>query len=242
MRKIFKYFLILSITAGIFLLGALFMIDGMIGSTIEKHLSEMTGTPVTVERVDLSILSGSGSIIGLKVGNPPGFSSKPALEMGEISFLGAEVSIFSKLIEVRRVEANSTRVSLEKNQSGAVNLELLSRTLRSREKGEKQAEGPGSGWSFSLKVGEFILNEGRIDVSGFGQDPGQMATPSIQLQDLGGSAGASPEIVGKEILAGIFSGMVREFVQSGIEQWIEENDTIPDPIKDLINRGLKAIN
>ncbi|HQT46029.1 MAG: hypothetical protein B7X08_00120 [Acidocella sp. 20-63-7] len=60
-------------------------LDSLVKTAIEKYGSAATRATVSVEKVDLSITSGAGTISGLDIGNPPGFSTAHALILGAIA-------------------------------------------------------------------------------------------------------------------------------------------------------------
>ena len=49
-------------------------LDSLVERGIEKFGSEAAGTKVSVDRVAIDLRQGRGSILGLTVANPPGFS------------------------------------------------------------------------------------------------------------------------------------------------------------------------
>jgi len=59
-------------------------LDGLVRHAIESSASAATGTPVHVGDVAISLKEGRGSITGLTIANPPGFSGKPLLTVETI--------------------------------------------------------------------------------------------------------------------------------------------------------------
>lgn len=60
-------------------------LDTYIKEAIEKYGSAATQAAVTVDSVKLSLTSGEGTISGLTIGNPAGFSAPSALQVGAIT-------------------------------------------------------------------------------------------------------------------------------------------------------------
>ena len=58
-------------------------LNSLIKAAIEKYGSAATQTEVSVDSVHLSLTSGTGSISGISIGNPAGFSSNQALTLGQ---------------------------------------------------------------------------------------------------------------------------------------------------------------
>jgi Tfp pilus assembly major pilin PilA len=57
-------------------------LDGAIKSGVEMVGSKLTRVEVKLEKVHLSLLSGSGEINGLVVGNPEGYKTTNAISVG----------------------------------------------------------------------------------------------------------------------------------------------------------------
>ena len=59
-------------------------LDSLVASAIETHGTEIVGAPVRVGSVNIDLTGGRGTIRGLRIGNPDGFSRGDALRLGEI--------------------------------------------------------------------------------------------------------------------------------------------------------------
>src|SRR5579859_7623667 len=70
---------------------------------IETVGPKITQTPITVDSVGLSLLSGSASINGLVVGNPTGYQSTNAINMDKASVSIAPGSLLSDKIVIKSV-------------------------------------------------------------------------------------------------------------------------------------------
>ena len=217
-------------------------LDSKVKDAVEENAAHLTGSPVTVESVDFSVLSGKGAITGLRVSNPEGFSPNPALTLGKILFEIDMGALSMDTITVKEIKADSTRILVEKNREGKINFQVLSENLK-KVSGENDPAGNTAGsWVPNLRITEFLLSEGSVTLAGFAENSRDIKTPEIRLRNLGGASGSSPEEIGEEILSRIFSEIIRNTVQSGLQKWIEKNTAIPDALKDLINKGLGSIN
>jgi len=84
-------------------------------AAIERFGSDITGTKVTVGSVDISLKSGLGTIRGVRVDNPEGFSSDDAFELGEIT-VDLDVASLNRdpiVIEEIRILAPAVRGELD---------------------------------------------------------------------------------------------------------------------------------
>ena len=75
-------FVVVVVAVGYYLYTSL---DSIIQAAIEKYGSAYTGTEVRVAGVNLDLTSGNGKITGLSVGNPDGFATDNAIEVGTIA-------------------------------------------------------------------------------------------------------------------------------------------------------------
>ncbi|MGH9577577.1 MAG: hypothetical protein ACRD3R_09075, partial [Terriglobales bacterium] len=76
------------VVLAVVVVGIIFLLANLgsvIKAVVEKVGSEATKAKVTLNEADVSITSGKGRLRGLTVGNPAGFKTGSALELGEIS-------------------------------------------------------------------------------------------------------------------------------------------------------------
>ena len=73
MKKLFKFLLWL-LAIIIVLIVALYLTAGIwLKSAVSTLVPQMTKTPASLEKADISLLSGKISLKGFKIGNPAGF-------------------------------------------------------------------------------------------------------------------------------------------------------------------------
>jgi hypothetical protein len=60
-------------------------LDRIVAAAIQTYGTKATQTAVTVSAVKIKLKSGDGSVTGLKVGNPLGFTSPAAFMLGDIT-------------------------------------------------------------------------------------------------------------------------------------------------------------
>src|SRR6516165_5920555 len=64
---------------------ALFGLGGAIKAAVESVGSSATGTKVTLSSADVSLTTGEGRLTGLVVGNPKGYATPSAFELGDVN-------------------------------------------------------------------------------------------------------------------------------------------------------------
>ena len=110
MKKIFTTTLLAIIAAVVWFVVTL---DSRLERDFEETASYLTGVAVTVDSVELSLINGEGTINGIKVPNPKGYSDRNAFEMGSISIDVELGSVFSQPLRVNAILIDQTKVNLE---------------------------------------------------------------------------------------------------------------------------------
>src|SRR5579884_744444 len=85
MKKLGIILALLILLIGIGVLYLRSNLDSIVKAAIEKYGTEAAQTEVRLDNVKLSLEAGEGTITGLRVSNPHGFSSAKALGSGVIS-------------------------------------------------------------------------------------------------------------------------------------------------------------
>jgi len=99
-------------------------IDGIVKTVIERAGSEVAGAKVTVGGVALRLAEGKAILSGLTVANPPGYSSEPAIRLGEIVVALDTASLNHSPIVIKEVSVAAPAVALEIGAGGS-NLAVL---------------------------------------------------------------------------------------------------------------------
>jgi hypothetical protein len=121
--------LLLVVIVGFSIFGA-----GMIKTTVEKVATSTLGVPVTIQSINLSILSGKVEIKGLVVKNPPGYANETLLELGD-GIVNLDIgSVMSNTIKIQLVKLDNTKLTIE--QKGLTNnlKEILDKLPKEEEK------------------------------------------------------------------------------------------------------------
>ncbi len=99
-------------------------------TAVSTFIPQMTKTPASLEKADVSLLSGKISLKGFKIGNPAGFVSKNAFELAEISVKFEPKSLFSSKIIINEIKIDGTKIAAELAQTGNVNLMILNDNIQ----------------------------------------------------------------------------------------------------------------
>lgn len=107
------FILLLVLAAGIF--AYTFSVNRFVASNIEQYGAELTGNPVTVEKVRISPFNGSGTIYGLTVENPDGFSDGHAVSINQISLKVDLLTLISDEVVIEELLIDEMTMNVEQN-------------------------------------------------------------------------------------------------------------------------------
>ena len=195
-------------------------INSIIKTAIEVAGPTILQAPVTVRDVDVSFLTGSGEINGLKVGNPEGFSGDYAFYVDNLLIEMEVASIRTEKIHIKDVQIDSPSISFAGNLSDN-NLKQLQRNVEryslgqaGRDSGESS---PGQSGSESdeaivqwVRLDHLSVKDANISIvmSFLKGESLSVALPSLELADLG----KEQDLTTAEVLQKIIASLNRSIV------------------------------
>ncbi len=197
-------------------------LDGIVKKIIEDVGSQVAGVKVSVGGVKISLSEGKASITGLTVANPPGFSSDPAIKLGEISVVLDTGSVRSNPIVVKDVLIGAPAVAYEIS-SGGSNLDAIQKNVEAFTaakqgakaepvKSEPAAKPGDKSEEKKVVIDHLAITGGQVKLAA-GGIPGAATTanlPKIEMKDIGkGSGGASATQVAQKVLDALVNGAVK---------------------------------
>lgn len=196
----------------------LFVFSKAIGSGIRAGVEtfgpEVTQTSITLESVELSAFSGSGSIKGLVVGNPEGFKTPYSIKLDSFSIKLEPMSLLSDKIVINEIIIDGpefileTGLGLQKSNIGVImeNIEAFT--------GGSESDEEASSSSKSVQIDLLRITGGKVKISNklLGGQSLTVPLPNIELTDIGAdddgvSLGQSMKIVFQAINQGIVSSV-----------------------------------
>jgi AsmA family len=191
-----------------------FFLGAIVKTGIETVGPKITQTTLTVNAVDLSLLTGSAKIKGLVIGNPAGYKAPNSISVGLAAVSVSPMSVLSGKIVVKSVRVESPEITFEGNPFGANNLKKIqdnanasAASLQSTPSTNQPAKTaapakPGK----KLEVDDFIITGAKIH---FGTGP-TLPLPDIHLTNLGkGPEGITPAELTKQVLSEVVSGTIK---------------------------------
>lgn len=178
----------------------------IVQAVIEDQGTSVTGVPVKVSAVELSLTDLKASILGLTVGNPAGFKTGQAISLGEVSVKISE-NWSTNLIVIEEVMIRAPEITYEIGTDGS-NIDAIQRNVAKSTGGSSTSSGDSGGGEGGPKVviNNLYIKGGKINVSASFMGGKTISTglPDIHLKDIGKeSNGATPAEVAEQIIGSI---------------------------------------
>lgn len=180
-----------------------FFLDSIVKKGVETIGPEVTKVSVKLDGVSLSLLSGSGKIKGLVVGNPEGYKAPQAISVGLASMSVSPASVLSDKIVIRSIHVESPDITIE----GGLKENNLTKILDNVNAytGSSGESKPSGGQepkekkpAKKLEVDDFMVTGAKVHL---GTGPA-ISLPDIHLKDLGkGSDGITAADLTKQVIS-----------------------------------------
>jgi hypothetical protein len=202
--------LIVVVVAGVILLVS--NIDTIIKKGVETVGPKILQAPVTLKNVDISVSSGSGELTGLTIGNPAGYRTEYAFQLGGIAVDLDVKSVTTDKVHILDVLINAPQIIYEgalgkKNNLSQLqaNVESFTGSVGGSDRNDESTESKKSGGGKKVQIDHIKISEGTISVS---MDilQGKALTvplPTIELRDIGKEKEATMSDALKQILASV---------------------------------------
>lgn len=181
-------------------------------SAIQNYGSAMTQAKVKVAAVQLSPTDGKGSIRDLSVGNPKGFKTAHALQVGKIEVDVDIATVTNSVIVIRRITIEAPDVVYEKGE-GLTNFDAILRNI-SLYIGESAPSGSGSSSGKKLIVDSLTIRGAKAHASTqlLNGKTVDIDLPDIVLKNIGrAQGGVTPGELGGIVANAIRSRLTASF-------------------------------
>ncbi|MDN3653934.1 hypothetical protein QWY77_14430 [Thalassotalea ponticola] len=192
--------------------------NGYVRSQIEIVGSKLTDNPVRVERVDLTLKEGAGSVYGVTFSNPEQYQQPHALVIDETNLDIVIKSLSNQPIIIENVQLLGSQVFVEFNKNGSSNISELLQNINAKfdQSGEpndevktepprKQRESQETQETLliveNLELKDIALTLDLTEVNG---KVIELSLPSIQLGNIGGEQGVEASKLGAIIVQRLF--------------------------------------
>jgi hypothetical protein len=227
-----------------------FFLDGIIKSGVETLGPKLTGVNIKLDSVNLPLLTGSGTVKGLVVGNPEGFKSPSAMQVGSTSVALKPMSLLSDKIVIDSISLLGPEITFETDLHKNNLSKLLDNIQAATGGGQdsKTATPSGSKQVKKLQVNDFVIRGGKVhvSVSTMGGASGSVRLPEVHLTDLGtGPDGITPAELTKLVLAAIeknaaqaASGVVSDLSKGALYMGKDVENVAGSNAVDKVTKGI----
>lgn len=201
----------------------------IIKEAVERFGSEATQATVALDNVDLDVTNGKTALQGFVVGNPSGFKTDSAFELGNIAVQVDTSSLDADTIIINTVQIDGPKVTYEIGDNGS-NVDAIKRNVDTYAKqfssGDSTASSSqDSGPQKKIIIERLTITDGRVNVSApfLGGKSVGSSLPTITLTDIGkDSGGANPADVIKRVIDEMTKGVGSAIADLNLDEMAEQ--------------------
>ncbi|MDH5648067.1 MAG: hypothetical protein OEY67_00310 [Gammaproteobacteria bacterium] len=205
-------------------------LDAIVEAAIEKYGSQVTQTPVRVDRVRINLADGASEINGLTIANPKGFDMANAFSLGKISVKINIKSVTESPIVIDEIIVKAPEVFYEINAERKGSLDTLldnimasvpsgpATTTEQSDKSAKKGDEP------RIRIRRFQFADATLNakIVPLKDKEYTLKIPAINMDNLGGKKGATGEELAKEIMSRLTKQIVAVIKQKGLDAELEK--------------------
>jgi len=199
-----------------------FFLDSAVKRGVETIGPKLTKVTVTLDGVHISLLSGSGKLKGLLVGNPDPYKSPQSISLGTATLELKPGSLLSDKLIIKTINLEAPEITFEGGLSGN-NLSKILDNLNEATSGSGGTNVAGATpkeqkkADKKLEVDDFAITDAKVSIllSGVNSKPVTVPIPTIHLTNLGtGPEGITVTELTKQVLTEIEKAAVKAAASS----------------------------
>ena len=191
MKKLLKVLAVLALLGVVALVAIGFSLGPIVKKAVNSVGPRITGTKVELADANISPLTGGGTLTGLFVGNPEGWTGDKALYLGTVRASLQPTSLLGDHVVVNEVFIDGPEFVYERLLMGGSNLDALLKQIETNTGGgtrppKADPTEPGKPMKFSVK--SFRLQNAKVTLIGAGRTI-NLTLPPFTITDLGVAEG-----------------------------------------------------
>lgn len=214
MKKILGYsaLVLVIIALGLYFTMQYFL-GGIVKTAVNKVGPGITQTKVELQGANISPLSGVGTLTGLSVGNPAGWSPTDAFRLGKVHVDLEPFSLMKDHIVINELIIEQPEFFYE-TKLVASNINDLLKNIEKSIGGKEAQPTTAEGKPIKLVVKKLVLKDGRVSIGAAGQAV-TIPLPPIDMTDIGvAEGGVTPAQMGVAIMRHITPTIVAASMQA----------------------------
>ena len=192
-----------------------FFLGSIVKAGVNKFGPQITQTKVELKGANVSPLSGAGSLDGLSVGNPAGWTSGNAFYLGSVHVDLKPFSVFGDHIVINEVVIDRPEFTYE-TKIVSSNISDLMKNIEQSMGSENGGNQPKAknGKPLKLEVKHFVLRNGKVTV-GVGAAAITMPMPPVELTNVGtAEGGVTPAQLSFAVMRSVTESVVTASTQA----------------------------
>jgi hypothetical protein len=214
-----------AIAAGVLVLiigVAAYVVLGRLGRIIEDGVEtagpKITGTEVTLGSANVSIFSGQGALRSLHIGNPKGYSSDEAFDLGKIAVTVDLKSVTQDVIHIRSLVVEAPQLVAEFDAAGRSNLNQILEHVRGASRGGASGKEGGGSAQTRMIIDEFRFEGAEVHALAPAFDLDKtLKLPPVVLKGLGAKQGGA---AASDIAQQVLRPIIEAAVQAAMKEYV----------------------
>jgi hypothetical protein len=216
MKKFLVYTLLVVVVLAIGLYVTMqYFLGGIVKKGENRYGPAITQTKVELQSANISPMSGDGTLSGLSVGNPAGWSQTDAFRLGKVHINLEPFSIFKDHIVINDLTIEQPEFFYE-TKLVASNVGDLLKNIEKSMGGKEAAPKTKEGKPIKLVVKKLVLKNGNVVLSVGGQAT-KLPLPQIDMADLGvAEGGLTPQQLAAAVMRDVTSKVIAAVSSQGL--------------------------
>jgi len=220
-------------------------LDTLITEAVIKVGSEVTQTRVSLDKTEISAISGKGTLYGLKIGNPENFESESLFELDEISLTLDVTTLTDPTIVIKEIVIAAPEVTYER-RANTSNFDVIQKNadayMNKMDKGSSDSKGQKSS-EVKLIVERLYIRDAKVKVIApdISEEPMTVKLATLELIDIGkAKGGGSPAELVQEILGAIRQNVVKSLMIIDLGEGQEILRGTASEIREQMEKGIEG--
>lgn len=215
-------------------------LDALVKEAIVRYGSAAAGTSVQVAAVDISLREGRGTLRGLSVANPPGYSQEALFVLDNISIALDRSTVTADVPVINDIRVGASAFRYELDNRGRSNLAALQQPAKAaKNKGAAEtnaAADPQAQRRYRVKRLEIADGEAVLQLGSAGVGQATIKVPGIVLRDLGGQRGLTAQELADTVVDALLKNLEKSVARKGIDRLLKgKADNAATTLKSLLN-------
>lgn len=217
-----KLLIIIGVVAGLGIVGVValsFFLGHIVTAGVNNFAPKITQTKVTLASANISPLTGSGSLSGLVIGNPQGWSDGNICSLGKVHVSIAPFSLLGDHIVINEVIIDAPEFNYETKLIASNVGDLLKNIEATVGGGKGGSAQPATkdGKPIKFKIKKFSLANGRVRL-GVGGAGATLPMPPIALSDIGEKEGGiTPDQLVLAVMKNVTGSIVSATAKAAVD-------------------------